>query len=74
MCDGIGLMTVNSCPYRAVPATTWALITDLDWAMDQGAWPVGGGLLDQSAAFVQACEAWRVACNRWKAKLGIRGA
>lgn len=38
---------------------------------DRGTWPVGGGLLDQAADFVQACNVIWSDDRTWKAKLKI---
>lgn len=37
---------------------------------EKGAWPVGGGVLDQSAAFVEALAVLRSEEAVWKAKAG----
>ena len=47
-------MLVKQCPQKEI-------IPDIGWAMQlarfakQGAWPVGGGTLDQTASFLAAC-------------------
>jgi hypothetical protein len=57
LCGGSGKTAVTSCPKKLVTSDIWELI-DLAYFAKQGAWPVTGGILDQSASFLDACKVY----------------
>lgn len=47
-CDGEGIFRLNQCPAKYVDPWVWEIFFFARQAREFGAWPVGGGILDQS--------------------------
>lgn len=58
---------VTGCPLAAVPGTVWQVL-DAAVLLGKGLPPVGGGLLDQSAAFLAAANQAAAEKQYWRAK------
>lgn len=49
-CDGYGKVKITTCPQKCVSRAVWDAFDLADHAVN-GAWPVSGGVLDQSVSF-----------------------
>lgn len=49
-CDGYGKVKITTCPQKCVSRTVWDAFDLADHAVN-GAWPISGGVLDQSVSF-----------------------
>ncbi|MEM7166037.1 MAG: hypothetical protein AAF581_11255 [Planctomycetota bacterium] len=54
VCLGTGFFTLYRCPNSVVPNWARSLLRLIYIAREGGPWPEAGGLLDQTAAFVDA--------------------
>lgn len=54
-CDGQGHTTITRCPLDYVTPDVVRAFNLIRWA-DRGAFPVGGGVLDQAGTFIAAME------------------
>jgi hypothetical protein len=69
-CGGLGYTLITSCPQRLVDASTWQVLRCTRLA-DKGLLPVRGGVMDQSAQFLEAMDLVTAEQNAWKRKLKI---
>lgn len=52
-CHGFGRVEHTGCPMELVPDPCWEALW-LAGCVEDGQWPVGGGVLDQSHTFIDA--------------------
>lgn len=58
-CGGGGKQRLTTCPKTIPDAATWRVIQLSEFA-ERGAFPIAGGVLDQSQSFLDACRiCWR---------------
>lgn len=70
VCKGWGRERLTTCPKEIVAVSTWRLLQFTDFA-ERGAWPLTGGVLDQTQSFADACQiAWRED-GYWKRKKSL---
>jgi hypothetical protein len=67
-CGGRGFFEITSCPHKLLQPGTSEFLMLYDFTQKGGPWPVAGGVLDQSAAFVDAVRFMRGEEARWRAK------
>jgi len=62
------VVRIKKCPLQFVGSQTWTMASLARFA-DKGAWPISGGVLDQSESFLQFYERWKSTLNRLKAEV-----
>jgi len=70
-CNGTGELAFTTCPRATIPAVAVAAVRYEEFSR-RGVLPVGGGLLDQTAAGVDALQHVADEAMAWRAKLGLR--
>ncbi len=68
-CNGTGYVRIPTCPLDYTGSSIWTFASLARFA-DQGAFPISGGVLDQSESFLQFFERWKTTLNRCKAEDG----
>ena len=66
-CKGFGTERITGCPKEIIDRQTWRLLELSDFA-DKGAFPVTGGVLEQSDSFLSGCRMVWGETKYWKAK------
>lgn len=64
-----GSIVITECPLKMIDGKTDEVIRYARYVRDSGIWPVAGGALDQSAAFVAATSQIRNDHEAWKRDL-----
>ncbi len=58
LCGGSGDVVIRRCPRALLREWGWERFKQAYWAAGKGLWPDEGGLMDQSAEFVEAAKAF----------------
>ena len=66
-CGGRGVVRIKTCPLKFIGRQTWTMAS-LSRFADKGAWPIGGGTLEQTESFLQFYERWTSTLARLKAE------
>jgi len=66
-CGGLGYFEVDGCPQKMLTRTTHDVLKFSEW-VEKGYLPISGGLLDQSASFIEHCEFYQDEKNRCEAE------
>jgi hypothetical protein len=70
-CGGWGHQRITQCPRKLITPDIWRLLQLAEFA-EKGAFPVSGGVLEQSDSFLSACRSVWQEVSYWKAKAGIK--
>lgn len=62
-CDGLGYFEIEGCPQKLMTRDTREILKLSEW-VEKGYLPTTGGLLDQSASFLEHCEFYQDEKNR----------